>query len=143
MFEFVKQILTSAIMFFGCNLSNVNSLKCVSMKNQEGKIRPKLANVHSDELTFYPYGVKINKYSGSCNNITDPYAKMCIHSVGKNINLKVFNLISRKNETRHTKLHETCKCKCRLHASVCNNKQRWNKDKWRCECKEFVNVKYL
>ena len=141
MFEFVKPIFTSAVMFFGCNLSNVNSLNCVSMKNQEGKIRPKLVNVNSDELTFYPYSVKINKCSGSCNNINDPYAKMCIHSVGKNINLKVFNLISRKNETRHTKLHETCKCKCRLDASVCNNKQRWNENKCRCECKEFVNVK--
>ena len=29
------------------------------------------------------------------------------------------------------------KCKCRLDASVCNNKQRWNNDKCRCECKEL------
>ena len=40
MFKFVKQIFISAMMFFGCNLSNVNSLKCVSMNNQECKIRP-------------------------------------------------------------------------------------------------------
>ena len=53
----------------------------------------------------------------------------------KNINLKDFNLMSRTNEIRHVKWHETCKCKCRLDASVCNNKQRWNKDKCRCECK--------
>ena len=31
------------------------------------------------------------------------------------------------------KWHETCKCKCRLDASVCNNKKRWNDDKCRCE----------
>ena len=24
-------------------------------------------------------------------------------------------------------------------AGVCSNKQRWNKDKCRCQCKEFVN----
>ena len=42
--------------------------------------------------------------------------------------------MSRANETRHVKLHETCKCKCRLNASVCNNKQLWNDDKCRCEC---------
>ena len=30
----------------------------------------------------------------------------------------------RTNEIRHIKWHETCKCKCRLDASVCNNKQR-------------------
>ena len=47
--------------------------------------------------------------------------------------------MSRTNETRHIKWHETCKCKCRLDASVCNNKQRWNKDKCRCECKEIID----
>ena len=36
-------------------------------------------------------------------------------------------------------MHETCKCKCRLDASVCNNKQRWNNDKSRCECKELID----
>ena len=29
--------------------------------------------------------------------------------------------MSRTNETRHIKWHETWKCKCRLDASVCNN----------------------
>ena len=43
------------------------------------------------------------------------------------------------NETRHIKWHETCKCNCRLDASVCNNKQRWNDDKCRCECKELID----
>ena len=37
------------------------------------------------------------------------------------------------------KWHETCKCKCRLDASVCNNKQRWNNDKCQCECKELID----
>ena len=47
--------------------------------------------------------------------------------------------MSRANETSHIKWHETCKCKCRLDASVCNNKQRWNNDKCRCECKELID----
>ena len=80
-------------MFFGCNLSKVNSLKFISMSNQERKIRPEIINVNSDEPSFYPYSVKINKCSGSCSNINNPYAKMCIPDVVKNINLKVFNLI--------------------------------------------------
>ena len=53
--------------------------------------------------------------------------------------LKVFNLMSRTSETRHIEWHETCKCKCRLHESVCNNKQRWINDKCRCECKELID----
>ena len=37
--------------------------------------------------------------------------------------------MSRTNEARQIEWYKTCKCKCRLDASVCNNKQRWNKDK--------------
>ena len=31
--------------------------------------------------------------------------------------------------------HETRKCECKFGENVCNNKQRWNKDTCRCECK--------
>ena len=124
-------------MFFGCNLSNLIPLKCISMNSQEWKVRPEIININSNEPSFYD--VKINKCSGSCNNIYDLYAEMCIPDVIKNLNLKVFNLMPRTNETRHIKFHETCKCTCRLDASVCNKKQRWNEDKCRCEYKELID----
>ena len=54
-------------------------------------------------------------------------------------NIKALNLISRTNETRCIKFHEPCKSKCRLDASVCNNKQHWNEDKCRCECKVLID----
>ena len=114
-------------------------LKCASMTNQECKVRPEIVNVNSDEPVFYPFGIKTSKCSGSCNNITDPYAKTCVPDFVKILNIKVFNLMPRTNETRHLKWHEKCKCKCRLDASVCNNKQRWNDDKCRCECKELID----
>ena len=56
----------------------------------------------------------------------------------KDLNVKVFNLTSRTNKTRFIEWHETCKCKCRLDAIVCNNK-RWNKHKYICECKELID----
>ena len=43
------------------------------------------------------------------------------------------------NKTKHIVFHESCKCICRLDPIVCNNKQKWNKDKCRCEC--LVNKK--
>ena len=55
------------------------------------------------------------------------------------LNVKVFNLMSRTNETRHIEWHETCKCKCSLDGGVCNNKQRWNNGKCRCECQELID----
>ena len=48
--------------------------------------------------------------------------------------------MSRTNETIHIEFHETCTCKCRLDGSVCNNKQRWNDDKCRCECDKSYDV---
>ena len=53
--------------------------------------------------------------------------------------MKVFNLMSRINETRHVSWHKTCTCKCSSDASVCNDKQRWNNDKCRCECKGLID----
>ena len=43
------------------------------------------------------------------------------------------------NETRHIKWHESCKCICRLDKIICNNKQKWNKDKCRCDCKKLID----
>ena len=117
------------------NFKNANSLSCISMSNQPCKARPEIVNVNSDNPIFYPFSIKTSKFSGNCNNINDPYARICVPNVVKNLNVKVFNLISRINETRPIKWHETSKCECRLDAIFCNNKQRWNNDKCRCECK--------
>ena len=134
MFGFVKKAFAVIMTLF--NLSYVNSLECVSMSNQAYKARPKIIDVNNNEPVFYPYSIKVNKCSGSCNIINDPYAKLCAPGIVKNINVRVFNLMSRINETRHIIWHETCKLVCRLTASVCKNKQTWNKDKCRCDCKE-------
>ena len=138
MFAFVKKAFFAGSTILS-SFTRVNSLSCISMNNQECKVRPQIVNVNSDEPVFYPFSIKTSKCSGSCNNINDPYAKMCVADVVKNLNDKVFNLISRTNETRYIKWHETCKCKCRLNASVCNNKQHWNDGKCMCECKELVD----
>ena len=125
----------TAITFFSYNTLNVNALECVSMNNQECKTISKIINVNTNKSVFYPYSITINKCKSSCNIINGPYAKLCVPDNIKNINVKVFNLMSRTNETRHIEWHKTCKSKCRLDASVCSNKQRWNEDK--CD----VNVK--
>ena len=55
------------------------------MNNQESKVRPDMVNVNSDEPAFYPFSIKTSKCIGSCNNINDPYAKMCVPDVVKNL----------------------------------------------------------
>ena len=119
------------------NFTNASFLICISMNNQGCKARRKVVN--SNNPIFYSFSIKTSKCSGNYNNINDPYAKICVPDVVKNLNVKVFNLMSRTNETRHIKWHETCKCICRLDAIVCNNNQRWNNDKCRCKCKELID----
>ena len=135
MFGFVKNVFIAAVTFFSFNALSVNSLECVSMNNKGCKARPKIIDVNKNEPVFYPYSIKINKCSGSCGSINNPYAKICLPNIIKNINVKVFNLMLRVNETKQIIWHETCKCVCRLNLAVCNNKQIWNKDRCRCECK--------
>ena len=104
------------------------------MSNQECRVRRQIVNANSGMPVVFPFSIKT-----SCNNVNDPYGKICVPDNIKSLNVKVFNLMSRTNETRHIELHETFKCKCRLDDSVCNNKQRWNNDKFRCECKELID----
>ena len=137
MLGFIKKCFFTVITFF--NLSNLNSLEFVSMNNQECKVRNKITSLNTKEPMFYSYSIKINRCKGSCNTIENPYAKICVPDQIKNINVKVFNLLSRANETRHIKWHKTCKCKCTLDASICNNKQRWNDDRCINECKELID----
>ena len=106
------------------------------MNNQECKAIPKIIDLNNNEPVFYLYSIKVNKCSGSCNNINDPYAKLCVPDIIKSINVKVFNLMSRINETRQIIWLETCKCVCRLTSAVCNSRLIWNEDKCECECKE-------
>ena len=72
--------------FFNFNLSNVNSLECVSINNKECKIRTEIINLNTNEPIFYPYSIKINRCKGSCNTINDPYAKICVSDQIKNTN---------------------------------------------------------
>ena len=107
MFKFVKQIFISTMIFFG-NLTNVNSLECISMKNRECKVRPEIISINSNNPMFYPFSIKINKFSGNCNNINDPYSKICVPDIIKNLNVNGFNLMSRTNETSDDDPHNTC-----------------------------------
>ena len=83
------------------NQLSTNQLSCISMNNQECKVRPEIINVNSDEPVFYPFSIKTSKCSGSCNNINNPYAKLCVPDVVKNLNVRVFNLMLIINKTSH------------------------------------------
>ena len=117
---FVKKYLFIGLTILS-NFTNASSLSCISMNNQACKARLKAVNVNSNNSTFYPFSIKKSKCSGSCNNINDPYARIYLPNIAKYLNVKVFNLMSRTNETIHIEWHQTCKYECRLDAIVIIN----------------------
>ena len=94
MFGFIKKVFVVAMTFFSFNVLSVNSLECISVKNQECKVREEVINVNTNSPVLYPFSAKVSKCSGNCNNISDPYARLCVPDVVKNINLTAFNLMS-------------------------------------------------
>ena len=55
MLGFIKKCFFIAMIFFVCNVLSVNRLKCVSMDDQECKVRSKIISINSNEPLFYPY----------------------------------------------------------------------------------------
>ena len=105
------------------------SLSCISMNNQACKIRS-IINVNSNGPVFYPFSIKTSKCSGSCNNSNDPYAKMCVPGVVKNLEVKVFNLMSKTND----------KYKELIDKTVCNRGYIWNPINCECECDKSCDI---
>ena len=73
MFRFAKKIFLMGSLF-SQSLLSTTPLSCISMINQACKVRPEIINTNSNEPIFYPFSIKTSKYSGSCNNINNPYA---------------------------------------------------------------------
>ena len=75
MFGFIKKIFLTGLSVLS-SLTSATSLSCISMNNEECKVRPEIINVNGNEPVFYPFSIKTSNCSGSCNNINDPYAKI-------------------------------------------------------------------
>ena len=74
------------VFFLGLTiLSNfTNALDCISMKNQECKVRTEIININSNNPMLYPFSIKVNKSNGNCNDINNPYARICVPDIVKN-----------------------------------------------------------
>ena len=81
MFRFIKKCFFIGSLFLS-SLVSITSLSCISMNNQEIKARPEIINVNSNNS---------GKCSGNSNNINDPYAKICVPDVVKDLNVRAFN----------------------------------------------------
>ena len=81
-------------------------------------------------MRYYPFMVNLERCNGSCNSLNDPSGRICVANKTEYINLNVFNMITRINET-------LTKGQCKLDGRKCNSNQMWNSKKCRCECKNL------
>ena len=64
--------------------------------------------------------ISIEKCSGSCNSFDNLSTKICIPSKIKDINVKIFNMVTNNNEAMVKYI--SCDCKCKFNSSICNSK---------------------
>ena len=96
-FGFVKKVFFIGLTILS-NFTNATFFICISMNNQGCKARRKVVSVNSNSPIFYSFSIKTSKCRDNCNNINDPYARICVPEIIKNLNVKVFNLMSRTND---------------------------------------------
>ena len=90
------------------------------------------------EFKCYHFLISLDKCSGSCN-ILSP--KIYLPKETKDINVKTFNMITKKNEAKTITKHISCDCKCKLISTTCSSNQKWNNETCQCKCKNHCTCK--
>ena len=79
-----------------------------------------LIDLNPVDLKYYPFMISLHKCGGSCNSVNDLATKICVLSKTKVINVKVFNMITNRNEAKTLVNHISCDCKCKFNSPTCN-----------------------
>ena len=115
MFEFIMKNNTGLLTGL---VTASNHTKCLPLSNQEFMSQPTLINSHpnecSQEFHFYPFAVKLDRYVGSCKSLNVLSNKVCAPKKTENLNLNMFNIITRITESKTLTKHVLCQCKCRF-----------------------------
>ena len=123
MFSLIKQVLIVLLSF-----SRSLPIKCVSSNNESRMIRLCLIDLNLLECKYYPSMISLDKYSGSSNSVDDLSTKICVPNKTKDINVTMFNMITKKNEAKKMVKHISCDCKCKFNSLSCSSNQKWNNE---------------
>ena len=82
--------------------------------------------------------ISLDKCNGSCNTVDDLSTKACVPSKTKDVNVKVFNMITNRNKAKALVIkHISCNCKCKFNGTTCNSNQKWGNETCQCECENY------
>ena len=129
MFLLIKQVVIVLLSF-----SRSVATKCESLKNEPCVT---LNNLNPVELNYYPFMISLDKRNGSYNAVFELYAKICVPSETKGVNIKVLNKVTTINEAKTSMKHLLSHCQCKFYSTGCNASQKWNNKTCQCECKNY------
>ena len=116
-----------ALLSFSVSLAT----KCVSLNHDPCTIRLTLTGLHPVELSYCPFMVSSDTFSGICNPVDDLSVKAFVPGKIKDINVKAFNILTSKNEAKTMVKHISCYYKSKFNNATSNSNQKWS-----CECKK-------
>ena len=133
----IKQVFVALL-----SLSNSLTSKFESLSSEPCMARPALTDLDPVKLNHYhPSMTSLDKCSGSCNAVYDLSTKICVPSKTKDVDVKVFDTITRVYEAKTLIKHLLCDCKCKFNRTTCNLNQKWSNDKCYSESKNYRTCK--
>ena len=91
----------------------------MSLNNKQCKTRPFLIDLNHVELKYYLFMVILGKCNRSCNSVNELSTKTCVLNKTKNVNVKVFNIITKINKAKTLVKHISCESKCKFDSIKC------------------------
>ena len=95
-----------------------NRTKYLVLNDVTYLVRPILIDMNPVELKYYTFIISLNKRTGSFNVLSP---KICVPKETKDIDVKAFNLIINKNETKIMTEHVSCDYKCKFNSTTCDS----------------------
>ena len=112
MFSLIKQVFIVLLSL------ESSATKCLSLNDEPCMVRPTLIDLNPFELKYYPFMINLDKRNRSCNVLSP---KICASEEAKDINVKAFNMITKKNKATTMAKHISCDYKCKFNSTTCNS----------------------
>ena len=75
-------------------------------------------DLNSVEINYYPCRISLDKCCGRCNAAADVSMKICVSSKTKDVNIKLWNLVAKKIESKTLVNHISCNCKFKFNSTT-------------------------
>ena len=138
MFRLIKQLFY-VLLSFSSSLAH-DRTKYLTLNDELCMVRPTLINLNPVEPKYYSFMISLDKCNASCNVLSP---KICAPKKTKDISVKVFNMITDKNEAKTITKHISCDCKCKFNSTPCNSNQKWNHKTCHVNVKIIVHAKRI